>query len=250
MIHYHGTPFSGGILGQRALKGRHAFISFATQENVEQIIELTQSFAFDNGAFTSWKQDTEFDMDGYAEWVTKWHRHPGFDFYCLPDCIDGDHHDNQLFRSRWFNAVGRDVWAKGWPVFHLHEPLEILTSMMQAYPGICLGSSGDYAEIGTVKWWGRMGEIMRVVTDDEGRPLVKLHGLRMLDPSVFSHLPLSSADSTNVARNAGTDSRWNGTYAPRSSHTRALILMERIEDHASAARWSKSMGAKNYELFG
>lgn len=91
---------------------------------------------------------------------------------------------------------------------------------------------------------------MRVVTDDAGRPITKLHGLRMLDPTVFSHFPFSSADSTNVARNIGIDSAWTGPYAPRSRYTRALIMMERIELHASAARWSGEGAGKNQDLFG
>ena len=80
----------------------------------------------------------------------------------------------------------------------------------------------------------------------------KLHGLRMLDPGVFSKMPLSSADSTNVARNVGIDSAWRQAYAPHSRAMRALILMERIERHASAAYWDRDcIGAyQNMQLFG
>ena len=60
----------------------------------------------------------------------------------------------------------------------------------------------------------------------------------MLNPAIFSELPLSSADSTNVARNIGIDSAWRGTYQPRSKETRAVILTERIESHNSAQRIS------------
>jgi len=43
--------------------------------------------------------------------------------------------------------------------------------------------------------------MMEVCCDADGMPKTKLHGLRMLDPVIFSHMPLSSADSCNVARN-------------------------------------------------
>jgi hypothetical protein len=97
-----------------------------------------------------------------------------------------------------------------------------------------------------------MAEIMEVVCDIEGFPRVKLHGLRMLDPVLFSHVPLSSADSCNVARNIGIDHAWTGPYVPRSKWARALVMMDRIESHASARRWcGRGAGVQqNMELIG
>ncbi|RYA96317.1 hypothetical protein DD593_26130 [Enterobacter cloacae complex sp. 742-ADZ3-9B] len=58
----------------------------------------------------------------------------------------------------------------------------------------------------------------------------------MLNKEIFSHVPLSSADSTNVARNIGIDKVWNGSpYAPASKETRAAVLVERIESFNSAS---------------
>jgi len=51
----------------------------------------------------------------------------------------------------------------------------------------------------------------------------------MLNPTIFSVLPLASADSTNVARNIKIDKAWKGTYQPKSRETRAAVLVERIE---------------------
>lgn len=74
----------------------------------------------------------------------------------------------------------------------------------------------------------------------------------MLDPTLFSHLPLSSAGSCNVARNIGIDQAWTGPYVPASKSVRAIILMDRIESHASAYRWcADSAGVQqNLDLFG
>ncbi|EAX4635513.1 hypothetical protein A7K80_19270, partial [Salmonella enterica] len=52
---------------------------------------------------------------------------------------------------------------------------------------------------------------------------------------VFTHIPLSSADSTNVARNISIDKAWKGAYSPASKETRAFTLVERIESHNSAS---------------
>ena len=73
----------------------------------------------------------------------------------------------------------------------------------------------------------------------------------MLDPTIFSQFPFSSADSTNVARNCGIDKAWKGTYAPKTAKMRALVMMERIESHASASTWPGKLGiTTNLELFG
>lgn len=96
-----------------------------------------------------------------------------------------------------------------------------------------------------------MAEAMGAACDDDGRPRAKLHGLRMLDPRVFSCFPFSSADSTNVARNIGIDQAWaSNAYAPASQYTRALVLMERIERHASASRWVPVEQFATGDLFG
>lgn len=121
------------------------------------------------------------------------------------------------------------------PVWHLHESLERLAYMSVSWPRIALGSSGAYATVGTDAWWGRMAEAMSVLCDEDGRPKCKVHGLRMLDPMVFQHLPLASADSTNVARNHDRESvRYRLT-----NHMAALVITGRIEAHQSANRWTQ-----------
>jgi len=83
-----------------------------------------------------------------------------------------------------------------------------------------------------------MARAMRVICDDEGRPLCKLHGLRMLNPEVFTRLPLSSADSTNIGRNVGIDQAWKGSYSPPTKEARAQIMRSRIESVNAPARWN------------
>ncbi|MCH2596509.1 MAG: hypothetical protein MKZ95_12005 [Pirellulales bacterium] len=250
MIHYHGTPISGGTQAQMALQNRHIMISFATARQAEMLIELCSTFTVDNGAFSVWKSGKEFDLDGYAQFVERWHRHPAFDWCVMPDVIDGDEHDNALMRARWFSAVDQTVWRRSIPVWHMHEPIDVLRDLVNAFDRIALGSSGQFAIIGAPEWWTRMYEAMEVICDEERRPKVRVHGLRMLDPSIFSVLPLASADSTNVARNAGIDKRWIGPYAPVTPASRAAVLIERIEAHASASTLPEYSGHRNFELFG
>lgn len=223
-------------------------MSYAHADQLHIAAEVCQSFAVDNGAFSAWKKGEPVrDWAGYYEWAATCKRLPACDFAVIPDVIDGGEADNDALLAewplpRWFGA----------PVWHMHESLARLERLAAAFPRVCIGSSGEFATIGTAAWWGQIARAMRVVCNDDGEPLVKLHGLRMLDPGVFSKLPLASADSTNVARNVGIDSAWRQSYAPDSRAMRALILMERIERHASAAYWDRAgiQAYQNMRLFG
>lgn len=247
MIHYHGLPMTPLADMLRAMRGRHAMVSFEDHRQIEEACEICQSVALDNGAFSAWRSKKTFDFAGYEEWVAKWLKHPSVDWVIIPDVIDGTEAKNDALVWAWPFPTSVSV-----PVFHYHESMKRLEFLAARFPRIALGSSGQYADPGTPSWWSRTAEIMEVVCDDDGMPRVKLHGLRMLDPVLFSHLPLSSADSCNVARNIGIDQAWSGTYTPRSKWARALVMMDRIEHHASARRWDgRSAGVQqNMELLG
>lgn len=252
MIHYHGTPFSHRGESHLALQGKHAMVTYADPGPIEMVGELCQSFTIDNGAFSVWKKGGELDLKGFSEFISSWYQHPGFDWYCMPDVIEGSDDENAELRGQWSLLVNSKIWGLGVPIWHMHEKISTLERLVNNFPRVALGSSGEYAVVGNSAWWGRMAEAMEVACDAEGRPIAKLHGLRMLDSTICSHLPLSSADSTNVARNIGIDNAWSGTYTPRTKRMRAAIMMERIENHASASRWDgKSSGTQqNMALFG
>lgn len=246
MIHYHGLPITPVLSMQRALAGKHAMVSFEHPDQIREAAEVCQSIVLDNGAFSAWRAGAAHDFAGYVEWAGEWLRHPAVDWCVIPDVIDGDEAANDKLLAAWPHELAFSV-----PVYHLHESLDRLARLVEDYPRVAFGSSGQYADPGNARWWGRMADVMRVACDEDGMPRAKLHGLRMLDPTIFSHIPLASADSCNVARNIGIDSRWTGAYAPASKTVRATILIDRIEAHGSASRWSGTgAGGSNGELFG
>lgn len=249
MIHYHGGPITPNSTAIALWTHRHAFVSFEHPRMVSLAAEVCQSFALDNGAFSLWGAGKgTVDVEAYGAWVAEWCKHPGFDFAVIPDVIDGSEFDNDRMIGRWFQT---GLMRYGVPVYHLHEDLGRLRDLVRAWPRVALGSSGKYANPGDTAWWERMEEVMPACCDGEGRPLVKLHGLRMLNPTIFSHLPLASADSCNVARNIGIDKAWSGPYQPMTKDQRALVMADRIEHHASARRWSRRVGIQqNLELVG
>lgn len=235
MIHYHGLPITPAATASRIVSGRHAFVSFAHLEQVGLAIEVCQSWALDNGAFSAWMARKTVDWQQFYAFCEEMKRVPNCDWAVIPDVIDGDEAANDALLAAWPHG------SFGVPVWHLHESLGRLERLVHAWPRIAIGSSGDYAIVGNQKWWMRMAEVMRVVCDAEGRPLTKLHGLRMLNPGIFSRFPFASADSTNIARNIGIDSAWRGTYTPPSKEVRGLVMAERIESVQASVTWKHQM---------
>lgn len=232
MIHYHGGPITPDPCAIKAWRARHAFVSFAAPQQIGLAARLSQSFALDNGAFSFWKAKRPVNWLGYYCWVDEWRHHPGCDFAIIPDIIDGSEADNDQLANEWpFPRAHSAV------VWHVNESVERLVRLTKEYPRVCIGSSGAFDVSRPSAFLERMAQVMPLIVDRHGRPLCKLHGLRMLNPAIFQKLPLASADSTNVARNIGIDSAWRGTYSPTSKETRASILVERIESVNGACAW-------------
>ena len=229
MIHYHGTPCGGKREDvARFLSGRHALIPCGRTEDLGTASEVCQTFVLDNGAFTAWRSGKPIqDWHEYYRFVDEWRRHPAFRWAIIPDVINGDEADNDELLACWpYDECGVPVW-------HLHESLDRLYRLVSAYPTVALGSSGQWAVPGDEAWWERMAEAMEVACDDSGRPLCKLHGLRMLNPEVFGRLPLASADSTNAVQNGSRTANRVGC----NTLTGMTIIADRIESHQSAATW-------------
>ncbi|AOR76510.1 hypothetical protein [Novosphingobium resinovorum] len=224
MIHFHGGPITPDPCAIKAWKGRHAFISYAHSSQIGLAAEICQTFALDNGAFSFWKAKKAVDWPGYYRWVSNWRRHPGFDFAVVPDVIEGSEADNDLLANEW--PFERHEAAVVW---HINESVDRLIRLANEWPRVAIGSSGEFDVSRPRAFLARMRAVLPTIIDADGYPICKLHGLRMLNPALFSLLPLASADSTNVARNIGIDSAWRGTYQPQSKETRAAVLVERIE---------------------
>lgn len=193
MIHYHGTPITPREQLER-MAGRHFCVSYAHTQDLRRCLQIGQSVMFDNGAFTFWRQGGELNVEAYYAWLAPILSPPHWAI--VPDRIDGTLEDQQALLSTWpRESFG---YANCAPVFHLHMPFAHLGFLTDAYSKVCLGSSGEFAEIGTDGWCRRMDEIFNFL-ERRGR-LPWIHGLRMLGQAA-GRWPLSSADSTNVAQN-------------------------------------------------
>ena len=238
MIHYHGTPVSGSRHDVvRFLSGRHALIPFARPDDLGASLDVCQSVVLDNSAFSLWASGSgDVDVAGYHAWVHQAAGHPALDWCLIPDKIDGDERDNSSLIAEWLKLGSR---LESVPVWHMHESMDWLDHLICNFRTVALGSSGQWSTPGTDAWWVRMSEAMNVACDDRGRPRARLHGLRMLNPDIFTRLPLASADSTNASQNCGSARRF-GMYPAPTAAQRADVIASRIEAHQSASAWVPS----------
>lgn len=252
MIRFHGGPIKPTATAVTLWSRRHAMVSFAYQEQAALAFEVAQSVMLDNSAYSIFTRgEGDLDVPAVAGFVRSWERHPGCAGHLIPDKIGGTEAENDRLIAQWLCG---ERMRGGTPVWHLHESLDRLRYLVQCaiggvYPSVALGSSGQWSTPGTPAWWVRMSEAMDVACDEQGRPRCKLHGLRMLAPSIVARLPLASGDSTNIARNVGIDKKWTGTYAPLTTTQRSLVMAERIEMSPAASRWIRPESQKELSLY-
>ena len=237
MIHYHGTPVGGSRQDVvRFLSGRHALIPFGRPDDLAAALDVCQSVVLDNSAFSLWRAGGgDVDVAAYHAWVHTLAGHPALDWCLIPDKIDGTEQDNIELVTTWLRMGSR---VESVPVWHMHESLDWLDYLVTKFRTVAIGSSGRWSSPGTADWWDRVGAAMGIACDDSGRPRARLHGLRMLNPEIFTQLPLSSADSTNASVNGGSIKRF-GMYPAPTAGQRAEVIASRIEAHQSAALWQK-----------
>lgn len=210
-LHYHGTPITPGSVLE-TLSGRCFCVSFAAPYQVEKCHQLGQSVMLDNGAFSFWRSQKPTDWTAYATWAERWLDYPTT-WAVVPDVIEGDEGDNDLLIAKW----PRSLFSRSAPVWHMHEPLERLQRLCVSWEKVCIGSSAQYAELGSSGWHRRMEAAMNTVCKDATPWLHMLRGMAMVDAGY----PFASVDSTDIAQNhnrpqntaAQMAARWDGKQA-------------------------------------
>ena len=173
------------------MRGRHFCVSFADARDLETCLEIGQSLMMDNGAFTAYTKGRPMDKPGFYAWCEEYLAHPNW--AVIPDVIGGSVEEQREYMSDW--PFPKELSA---PVWHLNLSLEWLQELADTYGRVCLGSSGEFWQIGTRKWEQRMDQAFEMLTKTR-RHLPWVHGMRMLGQS-DGRWPLASADSSNIAR--------------------------------------------------
>lgn len=191
MLHFHGTPITPRAQLYK-LAGRHFCVSFAEPRDADVCMQIGQSVLWDNGEFTRYTQGKHTDEAALYAWLEKRLGHPHR--AVVLDKIGGTVEEQREMAARW--PFPRDL---SWPVWHLDKPLDYLLELADGWGGLCLGSAGEFWQIGTPQWERRMDEAFNHLAQHRA-VLPWVHGLRMLGQG-GARWPLASADSTNIARN-------------------------------------------------
>jgi hypothetical protein len=219
VIHYHGTPITPQLV-LHELAGRCFCVSHAAPSQVGLCHRIGQAVMLDNGAFSAWRRGHVPDWPAYYDWCDPWLDCPTT-WAVIPDVIDGGPNDNDRLIDEWPHG------EKGAPVWHLDEPVVRLLRLLDEWPRVCFGSSGQYASVGTPAWHARVTDAWNQTTQRHQRtPWV--HMLRGLSLCGGPY-PFASADSTDIARNhAGSTNR-----NPKS----ASAMADRWDASQCPVRW-------------
>lgn len=174
------------------LAGAHFCVSFMAPSDVRRCHEIGQSVMLDNGAFSVWRRGATPNWAGYYEWADRWLDAPTT-WAIIPDVVEGDEAEQDELIGQWPHG------SKGSPVWHLHESLDRLLRLLDAWPRVCMGSSAQYAIPLSESWRRRMDEAWNAIAIRHARtPWV--HMLRGMACS-GQRWPFASVDSTDIARN-------------------------------------------------
>lgn len=202
-MHYHGTPITPRAKYAQ-LAGRNFCVSFAEDRDLQICHEVGQSVLLDCGAYTFWRAGRgRVDLDAYARWCAPWLEHPTT-WAVIPDVIDGTVADNDQLLAGW----ERTRVPRGAPVWHMHEPVGRLARLCDTYDRVCIGSSGQYADVGSHTWRVRLDRALNAICGNGPVP-VWLHMLRGM-ALAGSEYPFASVDSSYVAQTHAGNTTRNG----------------------------------------
>jgi hypothetical protein len=181
-------------------------------EDAMRLVGQDEILMLDNGAFSAWRKGLTVDW-GYWNQFLQW-AIPIMDrcpqaVAVVPDVIAGEMAHNHDLAMEFTGSLcmdrGRvDLRDRLMVVWHLHEPIEYLTHMVEGgWNYIAFGSSGEFAKVGTHEWHGRVKQAFDALDvlcqpgSGYRRPWVHM----MRAQAELSNYPFDSADSTNVAIN-------------------------------------------------
>lgn len=215
-IHYHGTPITPTVR-LNDMSGAHFCVSYAARQQVEHCHKIGQSVMLDNGAFSVWRRGIAPDWPGYYDWADRWLDYPTT-WAVIPDEIEGGEVENDALLTEWPHG------DHGAPVWHMHESIPRLLRLLDEWPRVCIGSSGQYAVVLSGAWERRMDAAWREISARHSRA-PNIHMLRGLQ-LVRHRWPFASVDSTDIARNHSAPqndvgamrSRWDACQCPSTFH--------------------------------
>ena len=148
---------------------------------------MTTLLALDSGAYSAFTQKTKINIGDYITFVEK-HKDQ-FELYFNLDVLS----DGGKSYTNWVHmrAFGLDPI----PVFHIGTNERYLKRYLQATDYIAIGAIANMSTNERMKSLSRVWR--EYLTDNEGMPLVKVHGFGLTSIRIMKQFPWYSVDSTS-----------------------------------------------------
>lgn len=197
----------------------------------------------DSGAFSAWSQNTEIDIKEYIDFIKKNKEY--IYIYANLDVI-GDP------KATWQNQMIME--KKGLnplPTFHYGEEEKWLKRYLcRGYDYIALGGMVPISTNDLKKWLDRL--FGKILTDERGMPIVKVHGYGITSLSLLLRYPWYSVDSSSWVMTSRTGS----IYVPRRKNGQwvynenpwVLAVSNRSTDQKKAGRHYLTLTPKQKEI--
>ena len=209
------------------MAGKHFCVSFYNPQDAKTCMQIGQSVMWDNGAFSCFKNGEKLNYKKYYSWLEDKLGHP---HWCvIPDIIDGSIAEQKKLLLQF--PYPAELSA---PVWHIALDINYLYFLIDRYPRVCFGSSGDYWNVGSMKWCERVDYVFNQL-DKKYKYIPNIHMLRGLSLGGTKY-PFASADSVNVARNFKDQKK-----CPES-------MARKIDAMQTPIRWQKSNKQISFDL--
>jgi hypothetical protein len=239
-----GLPLNPAPLLEQ-LRGQSFCLSYYHRNRLgrqlDQAIELVAEdgiLLLDNGAFSAWQSGETLGWDHwerFAEWAGGIMARCPQAVAVIPDIIGGTEAENWELMN---DFVGMLDNYRCMPVWHMHESLGYLRHLCEGWQHVAIGSSGQYAKVGTAKWHKRIRTAMRAINRATIRNSLMRPWIHMMRAQSEMHgYDFDSCDSCNVAVNHG---RWRKRN-PGDGHVARMArpILDRVAESCdgSERKW-------------
>lgn len=160
-----------------------------SQRYVDKIRTEGVKVFLDSGAFSAYTQKVTIDLPEYCEYI---HRNADIiEFASVLDAIGTDNSADDTWRNQdRMESLG----VRPLPCFHYGEPLEVLQYYAANYEYITIGGMVPISTPQLKIWLDRIWA--DILTDENGRPKLKVHGFGLTSLPLMFRYPWYSVDSS------------------------------------------------------
>lgn len=194
-------------------------ISFWYRGQVRTVETITKDVMYDNGAFTAYTKGKDIDWKTYYSWLEprlfedrRW--------AVIPDVIDAGSQLQDALLKDW--PLGKE---RGAPVWHTDEPIDRVLRLLDEWPRVCFGSTGEHWNIQSQVWRDRLSEVWDEILKRHKEPNV--HMLRGMQ--VLHDYPFTSADSTTFGQNSHNYDNPTLPHEDLNRYNGRKLYLERVE---------------------